>query len=70
MTVTQAVRAIAKEPINIQYRFEFFDAQSKPLTTTENWRFLHLTPRVEAFLQASAMDTNARDWRVTIRPAH
>lgn len=70
MRVTQAVRNISKRVLNIQYQFQFFDAQGRPLKTNQGWKFLNLAVRDEHFLEGAALDTNAVDWRLVVRPAH
>lgn len=70
MRVTQAVRNVSKRVLNIQYQFQFFDAQGRPLKTNQGWKFLNLAVRDEHFLEGAALDTNAVDWRLVVRPAH
>ena len=70
MRVTQAVRNISKRVLNIQYQFQFFDTQGRPLKTNQGWKFLNLAVRDEHFLEGAALDTNAVDWRLVVRPAH
>ena len=70
MHVTLPIRSIVDDPINIQYKVEFFDAAKRPLTNTnQGYRFMNLAPRVEQFMEATALDTNAVDYRVLVRSA-
>lgn len=70
MKVTVPVRSVEdKYPLNVQYRFEFLDSGRRPLSETAGWKFLHLEPRVEAFMTGSALQTSAVDWRLEVRPA-
>jgi hypothetical protein len=68
--IQQPVRNLADYSVNIQYRFQFFDKNKRPLTNTnQGWRFAKLQPQVEEFLEGGAIDTNAADWRLQIRAA-
>jgi hypothetical protein len=70
MRVTVPVRSVDDRwGLNIQYRFEYLDEAKRPLATSnkERWVFKHLAPRVQAFLDSSAMDTTAADWRLIVR---
>ena len=69
MSVSQPVRNIKDFPLNIQYQFTFLDSAGRPLEGTGGWKYVTLEPRVERFLQGAALDTNAVDWRLTVRPA-
>lgn len=70
MSVVSAVRSTwDKDVLNVQYRYFFFDERNTPLDTDPDWRFVKLPPRSQVYLEGSALDTNARDWRLQIRPA-
>lgn len=69
MRVTVPVRSVVDQGLNIQYQFEFFDAQGRPLQNQTGQKFVHLQPRLQVFLEANALDTHAADWRLTIRAA-
>lgn len=70
MSVVAGVRSTwDKSVLNVQYRYFFFDEQGRPLNANPDWRFAKLPPRSQVFLEGSAMDTTARDWRLQIRPA-
>ncbi|MCC7146232.1 MAG: DUF1425 domain-containing protein [Phycisphaeraceae bacterium] len=68
--VTVPIRNVYAYGVNVQYRFEFFDATGKPVAREEpGWRFQHLATDMQAFLDGNAMDMAAVDWRLTIRSA-
>jgi hypothetical protein len=70
MRVLQPVRNTANYGVSIQYQFEFFDSTGRPLTKTQQgWRYARLESRVEKFLEATALDANAADWRLVVRSA-
>ena len=69
MSVSVPVRSAGDDILNIQYRFQFFDAQGRPLKSNLGWRFMNLDPKVQVFLQATSLETAAEDWRLQIRPA-
>lgn len=70
MRVVQPIRSLVDYPINVQYRFQFLDANKMPLSNNqESQRFLNLPPRTERLLDANAPDVGATDWRLEIRPA-
>lgn len=70
MSVISAVRSTwDKDVLSIQYRYFFFDERNTPLDTDPAWRFVKLPPRSQVFMEGRAMDTNAKDWRLQIRPA-
>jgi hypothetical protein len=69
LSVQQAIRNTADFHVNVQYRFEYFDAKGFRLPGSEVWRFKELPSRMEVFLASSALDPAAVDWRLTIRTA-
>ncbi|MEX2214788.1 MAG: DUF1425 domain-containing protein [Phycisphaeraceae bacterium] len=69
VTVTQPIRNISDQGVAVQYRFEFFDANRTPIRTNTDFRLLHLPPRTELFMEATAGETTAREWRIIIRSA-
>jgi uncharacterized protein YcfL len=70
MSVTSAVRSTwDKNVLSVQWRYFFFDEKGTPLDTDPDWRFARLPPRSQVFMEGFAPDTNARDWRLQIRPA-
>ena len=70
MHIVIAMRAATRyEELNVQYRFIFFDDHSRPLLAEPAWRFKRLPSRSQIFLEDTAFDTTAVDWRLQIRPA-
>jgi uncharacterized protein YcfL len=69
LAIQQAVRNTADFTVHVQYRFEYFDAKGRLMPGTGSWRFQSLPSRMEVFLESSALDPSATDWRLTIRSA-
>lgn len=69
LAVVQPLRNVEKYDINVQYRFEFFDAGMNPLPGATGWRFLNLPVRMQRFVEANAFDTRAVHWRLEVRSA-
>ena len=58
-----------QQPLNLQYRFIFFDHRGRPLKASPGYRFIHAEPRVQSFLEGNAMQSGAADWRLEVRAA-
>ncbi len=69
MSVTVPIRLRDDKPVNAQYRFTFLAADGQPLGPAMDWRFMVLPPRLQVFMEGSAMSDEASDWRLEIRPA-
>ncbi len=70
MHVSVPVRSLYDEnSLNLQYRFEFFDHQGRPMRRRGGWTFVHVEPRVAVYLEGGAVDTLAADWRLEVRSA-
>ncbi len=69
MKVTVALRLRDDKPVNAQYRFTFLDATGAPTGQPMDWRFMVLPPRLQVFMEATATSSEARDWRLEVRPA-
>jgi len=69
LTVVQPVRNTADYPINIQYRYEFIDEKGFPLRSQPGFRLLRLPSRTEMFMEATASEASAQEWRIIVRPA-
>lgn len=67
--VTVPVRNITDQPLNVDYRFEFFDADGRALRSNGGWSFKHFAPTLSAQVDGVALETSAVDWRLTLRPA-
>lgn len=52
----------------IQYQYEWFDAAGRPAGES-GWKYTVIPARTQVFLEANALSTNAKDWRLTVRPA-
>jgi uncharacterized protein YcfL len=52
----------------IQYQYEWFDEGGRPLDAS-GWKYVIIPPRTQVFLEANALSTQAKDWRLTVRPA-
>jgi uncharacterized protein YcfL len=69
MSVTVPIRLRDDKPVNAQYRFTFLAADGAPVGPPMDWRFMVLPPRLQVFMEGSAMSTEAVDWRLEIRPS-
>ena len=70
LKITAPVRAVTSyEDLNVQYRFVFFDKDGRPFDTEPIWRFKRLPSRTQVFIEGSALDGRAVDWRLEVRPA-
>jgi uncharacterized protein YcfL len=69
MRVTVPIRLRDNKAVNAQYRFTFLGADGGPVGQAMDWRFMVLPPRLQVFMEGSAMDMQAVDWRLEIRPA-
>ena len=52
----------------VQYQYEWFDAQGRPVGES-GWKYEVIPARMQIFLEANALSTDAKDWRLTVRPA-
>lgn len=52
----------------VQYRYIFLDSSGVPLKAQPDWQQVTLEPRQAVFLSGNALDSNAADWRLEIRP--
>jgi len=69
LNVTVPLRSIIDGQVRIQYRFEFLDRRGRPLKSSSGFKYAAIEPRTQVFLQSNALDTNAVDWRLLVRPA-
>lgn len=70
MQVTVPVRSTYdKKGLSLQYRFLFLDERGLPQRADRGHRFIHLEPRLLAYLDGMAFDRGATDWRLEIRAA-
>lgn len=52
----------------VQYQYEWFDAAGRPAGES-GWKYKVIPARTQVFLEANALSTDAKDWRLTVRPA-
>lgn len=69
MTVQVPVRVVRDKEVPIEYRFTFFDERNRPLRPESDWQYKVLPPRTQQFLVGTALDQDAYDWRLEMRPA-
>ncbi len=69
LNVTVPLRSVSEGVVNVQYRFEFLDRAGRPLRSSSGFKFATLEPRTQVFLESNALDTNAVDWRLLVRPS-
>jgi hypothetical protein len=71
LSISVPIRSLENDyKLNIQYRFEYYDQQSRLIdTTAEGWRFQQLSPLIQTQLQGNALDQRAVTWRLIVRSA-
>lgn len=70
LTVTVPVRALTdNKDLHVQYRFFFLDTEGVPLNRAPDWHYMRMPSRSEVFMQANALDSTAKTWRLEVRPA-
>ena len=52
----------------VQYQYEWFDEAGRPAGES-GWKYVVIPARTQVFLEANALSTTAKDWRLTVRPA-
>ena len=52
----------------VQYQYEWFDEAGRPIDAS-GWKHSIIPARTQVFLEANALSTRAKDWRLTVRPA-
>lgn len=52
----------------VQYQYEWFDDAGRPLDAS-GWKYVIIPARTQVFLEANALSSRAKDWRLTVRPA-
>lgn len=57
------------QELDVQYRFFFLDSDDRPLERDPDWRYMRMPSRTRVFMEANALDRDAVDWRLEIRPA-
>ena len=71
MSVTVPLRSVYEDGrLNIQYQFTFLDDKGRPIRAQSNgWKFAVVQPLARVYAEGAAMDTNAADWELVVRPA-
>lgn len=69
ISVSVPIRLRDHKAVNAQYRFTFLGADGAPVDPPMDWRFMALPPRLQVFMEGSALSNEAVDWRLEIRPA-
>lgn len=70
MSVSVPVRVLTEDKaVSVQYRFRFFDRAGRVLQPEMGFQYKRLPARVQEFLDGAALDTNAVDFRLEVRPA-
>ncbi|MCE9591119.1 MAG: DUF1425 domain-containing protein [Planctomycetes bacterium] len=69
LSVSVPARVKSNDDYEVQYRFEFFDKGGRPIRPNMEWRYLKMPARAQVFMEGAAVDTNAADWRLLVRPS-
>jgi hypothetical protein len=69
LDITVPLRLIHDNHVHAQYRYIFFASDGTPLAPQMDWRYVELPGRTQVMAQGAALDPNAADWRLEIRPA-
>lgn len=68
LNVTVPVRVLSPKDVRSQYRFTFLDERNRPLRPETDWQYKLLPAKSQVFLEATALDPQAVDWRLEVRP--
>jgi len=68
MDVTVALRSLADNAMNVQYKFQWFDSKGRQVEE-DRWRDLRLPARIEEQVRSNPITTKASDWRLQVRSA-
>ena len=66
--VSVPLRLKSEHPLKVKYRFQFFDVKGELLTPEMGWRDISLPPRANTYIQATATQITAHDWKIQIKP--
>jgi hypothetical protein len=70
MRVTVPLRSVVDGTLRTQYQFIFLDDKGRPVRShRENWHYQVLSDHAQVFLEGAALETDAVDWRLEVRPA-
>jgi hypothetical protein len=68
MRVSTPCRSTQDGITRVQYQYEWFDAEGRPLDAS-GWKYVVIPARSEVFMESNALSSRAADWRLTVRPA-
>ncbi len=68
LAVVTPCRSTQDGVTRVQYQYEWFDDAGRPVGES-GWKYVVISPRAQVFLEANALTTKAKDWRLTVRPA-
>jgi len=68
LNVIVPVRSVQDGPTRIQYQYTWLDSSGRPIGES-GWKYEFIPPRMERFLQSSALTTRAENWRLEIKIA-
>ena len=63
------VRSIVDHPLNLQYRVLYFDPFGKQTNDYPVWKDVRIMGRTRTVINDNAIDLDAVDWNIEIRPA-
>ncbi|QQE12925.1 DUF1425 domain-containing protein [Planctomycetota bacterium] len=69
LKVAVPVRLLADKFMAVKYRFIFLEANGMPIKPQMDWRERTLQPKINTYLEASALSTKAHDWKLEIKSA-
>jgi len=68
LEVNVPARLLLSNRREVQYRFIFFAADGRQLKPQMDWRYKEMPGRAQVFFDGTATSTEAKDWRLEIRP--
>ena len=68
MNVVVPVRSVTDKKLALQYQFIFMDDRGRPLRPMGGWQYITVEPKLQIFMEGSALNTAAKDYRLEIRP--
>ena len=70
LKVTVALRSMTHSSDRVvRYRFIYFDDAGLPQNADPDWHRRRMAARTEVFIKSNALDRDAVDWRMEIKPA-
>ena len=68
MNVVVPVRSVTDKKLTLHYQFIFMDDRGRPLRPMGGWQYITVEPKLQIFMEGSALNTAATDYRLEIRP--